>query len=133
MGRKIGAGLAGVVVAIVLVWLIEMIGHSIYPPPADLDTGNTDVLRAYVDTLPLGALLSVAIAWFLGSLGGTFTACRIGSARPLVYVLVVGGFMFVGAAVNVTLIPHPLWFSVLGIMGIFAGTWLGMALGIRKA
>jgi hypothetical protein len=132
MGRKIGAGVAGVFVAIVLVWLIEMIGHSIYPPPADLDTGDMDVMRAYVDAVPLGALLSVAIAWFVGSVGGTFTACRIGPARPLVYVLVVGGFMFAGAAVNLTIIPHPLWFSLLGVTGIFAGTWLGMALAIRK-
>jgi hypothetical protein len=133
MGRRIGAGIAGVGVAIVLVWLVEMIGHSIYPVPADLDTGDMDVMRAYVDTLPLGALLSVAIAWFLGALGGTFTACRIGSARPLAYVLVVGGVMFAGAAFNLTVIPHPLWFSILGIAGIFGGTWLGMTLGIRKA
>jgi hypothetical protein len=132
MIRNIGAGLAGIVVAGTIVWLVEMIGHTIYPTPADLDTGDMDVMRAYVDTVPLGAMLSVALAWFLGSLGGTFAACRIGSARPLVYLLVVGGMMFAGAAFNLTMIPHPIWFSILGVVGIFVGAWLGMTLGTRK-
>ena len=132
MFRKIIAGIVGIFVAGALVWVVEKIGHTIYPTPADLDVGNTDVMRAYVDTLPLGALLTVAIAWFVGSLGGTFAACRIGSARPLVYLLVVGGMMFAGASFNLVIIPHPIWFSILGIVGIFVGAWLGMTLGARK-
>jgi hypothetical protein len=69
MGRNIGAGIAGVIVAIALVWVVEFAGHSIYPTPADLDYGNSDVMRAYIDTLPLGALLAVAIAWLGMTLG----------------------------------------------------------------
>jgi hypothetical protein len=133
MLRKIGAGILGIAVAVALVWIVEMIGHSIYPPPADLDTGDMDVMRAYVDTLPLGALLSVAVAWFIGSFGGTFAACKVGTARPLVYALVVGGMMFVGASFNLLIIPHPMWFSILGVVGIFVGTWVGMRLGSRGA
>ena len=133
MGRKIGAGILGIAVAVALVWVVEKIGHSIYPPPADLDTGDTDVMRAYVDTLPLGALLSVAVAWFIGSVGGTFAACKVGTARPLVYALVVGGMMFAGAAFNLLIIPHPMWFSILGVVGIFVGTWVGMNVGSRRA
>ena len=129
MARNIGAGIAGIIVAVALVWVVELIGHSIYPTPADLDYGDTDVMRAYIDTLPLGALLTVAIAWFVGSLGGCFVACRLGSARPLVYALVVGGVMFAGAVFSLLIIPHPLWFSALGIVGIFVGAWLGMTLG----
>lgn len=133
MGKKILAGAAGIFVAIGLVWFVEMVGHSIYPPPDDLDFGDVDVMRAYIDTLPLGALLSVATAWFIGAFGGTFVACRLGTARPLVYALVVGGLMFAGAAFNLTVIPHPMWFSILGIVGIFVGTGLGMTLGSKKA
>jgi hypothetical protein len=132
MGKKILAGITGVVVAIALVWLVETMGHSFYPPPDDLDFGDTDVMRAYIDTLPLGALLSVAAAWFIGAFGGSFVACKIGSARPLAYALVVGGVMFAGAAFNLTIIPHPMWFSILGIVGIFIGTGLGTMLGSKQ-
>ena len=132
MFRKVIAGIVGIFVAGMLVWVVEKLGHTIYPTPADLDVGNTDVMRAYVDSVPLGAMLTVALAWFLGSLGGTFAACRIGSARPLVYLLVVGGMMFAGATFNLMIIPHPPWFSILGIIGIFVGAWLGMTLGSGK-
>lgn len=132
MFRKIIAGIVGIIVAGTLVWTVEKTGHTIYPTPADLDTGDADVMRAYIDTVPLGAMLTVAIAWFIGSFGGTFAACKIGTARPLVYVLVVGGMMFAGAAFNLTIIPHPIWFSILGIVGIFVGTWLGMMLATRE-
>ena len=96
-----------------------------------LHFGNMDN-GVYAMISHLGAMLSVALAWFVGSLGGTFAACRIGSARPLIFVLVVGGMMVAGAIFNLTVIPHPIWFSILGIVGIFIGTWLGMALGARK-
>jgi len=29
------------------------------------------------------------------------------------------------------MIPHPLWFSVLGVIGIIVAAWLGMTLGGR--
>ena len=133
MGKNIAAGIAGIVVAGLLVWLVEMIGHSVYPPPAGLDFANADAMRAYIDTLPIGALLFVAAAWFIGTLGGTFTACKIGTAKPMVFACVVGGLMFVATVVNLAMIPHPLWFSALGIIGIAVGAWLGMTLGGKGA
>ena len=133
MGKNIAAGVAGVVVAGLLVWLVEMVGHSVYPPPPDLDFANADAMRAYIDTLPKGALLFVAAAWFIGTLGGTFTACKIGTAKPLIFACVVGGLMLVATIVNLAMIPHPVWFSVLGIVGIGVGAWLGMTLGGKGA
>jgi hypothetical protein len=132
MGRNIGAGVLGVIVAVILVWVIEEIGHSIYPPPPGLDFSDPEAMKAYVDSLPLGALLSVAIAWFAGSLGGTFAACRLGAARSIVYAPIVGGMMFVGAAINFAAIPHPWWFLIIGVAGIVLGAGLGMFLGTRR-
>lgn len=132
MLRKLGGGIVGIIVAVALVFFVESIGHIVWPAPEDLDVGNAEAMRAYVDTLPLGALLSVAIAWFAGAFGGTFAACRLGTARPLVYALVVGGMMTAGATFSLTIIPHPIWFSALGLIGIFAGTWLGVVSGARK-
>ncbi len=129
MGRNIAAGIAGIIVAGILVWLIETLGHSVYPPPPDLDFADADAMRAYIDTLPVGALLFVAAAWFVGALGGTFAACRVGTAKPMVFALVVGGFMLVATIANLVMIPHPLWLAVLGIVGIAVGAWLGMIPG----
>ena len=133
MLKNIGAGIAGVAIAVALVWLVEMLGHTVYPPPPNLDFADADVMRAYVDTLPVGALLFVAAAWFVGTLGGTAVACNIGDAKPMIFALVVGGLMLVATAMNLFMIPHPLWFAVLGVGGVIAGAWLGMTIGGGRA
>ena len=133
MVKNIAAGIAGIIIAGLLVWLVEMLGHTVYPPPTDLNFADSDAMRAYIDTLPLGALLFVAAAWFIGTLGGTAAACKIGDAKPMIFAGVVGGFMLLATAANLIMIPHPLWFSILGIVGIIVAAWLGMTLGASTA
>ncbi len=132
MGKNIVAGIVGVIVAIALVWLIEMIGHSVYPPPPDLDYANADAMRAHIATLPIGAFLFVGGAWFIATLAGTLLACKIGSAKPVVFAMIVGGLMLVATAANLIMIPHPLWFSIIGVAGIIVAAWLGMTLAARS-
>lgn len=125
MGRNIAAGVAGIVIAMVLVWLVEMAGHAVYPPPEGLDFADADAMRAYIETVPLGALLFVAAAWFVGTVCGTCAACAIGTARPLIFAGVVGGLMLAATITNLVMIPHPLWFAILGVGGVIVGAWLG--------
>ena len=129
MGKNIAAGVAGVIVAFFTVWLVEKIGHGVYPLPPDLDFADRDAMRSYIDTLPLGALLFVAAAWFLGTLGGIVTACRIGDASPLIYTMVIGGLVLLATAANLIMIPHPAWFAILGVAGIVVAAWLGKTIG----
>jgi uncharacterized protein YacL len=133
MVKNVVAGFAGIIIAGLLVWLVEMLGHTVYPPPTDINFADADTMRAYIDTLPIGALLFVAAAWFVGTLGGTIAACKIGDAKPMIYAIVVGGLMLVATAANLIAIPHPLWFSVLGVAGIIVAAWLGTTLGSTAA
>ena len=125
MGRNIAAGVVGVIVAFALVWIVEKIGHTIYPPPADLDFTNAEAMRNYVEGLPIGALLFVAAAWLIGATAGTCAACAIGTAKPMYLAVIVGGFVFIAASANLLIIPHPMWFSILGLTGILVGAGLG--------
>ena len=129
MGKNIAGGVAGVIVAFFTVWIVEKIGHSVYPLPPDLDFSDKEAMRAYIDTLALGALLFVAGAWFLGTLGGIVTACWIGDAKALTYTMVVAGLVLLATAANLIMIPHPAWFSILGVAGIVVAGWLGMTIG----
>jgi len=133
MVKNIAAGVIGVLVAVGLVWLIEMIGHAVYPPPPDIDFSNVDSVRRYMSTLPLGAFAFVGSGWFLGTLGGTMAAGRIGSAAPHIFAMIVGGFVLAATAFNLAVIPHPLWFSITGIAGILIAAWLGQFLSARSS
>jgi len=132
MVKNIAAGVAGALVAVGLIWIIEIAGHTVYPPPPDLDFTDTDAIRVYMSGLPLGAFLFVGGAWFIGTLGGTMAACHVGTAAPRVFAMVVGSLMLLATAINLATIPHPLWFSIVGIAGIIFAAWLGMFLG-KKA
>lgn len=133
MGKNIAASIVGIIVAVGLVWLVEKLGHAVYPPPADLDFANPDAMRAYMKTIPVGALLFVGAAWFIGTLVGTFVACKLRRSKPLMFAAVVGGLMLIATAANLIMIPHPIWFSILGVAGVVVGAWLGMTLGMESA
>jgi len=133
MGKNIAAGIAGIVIAGALVWLVEMVGHSVYPPPPDLDFADPEAMRAYIARMPIGAFLFVGGAWFIATLAGTFAACKIGDSKPMTFAIVVGGLMLIATVANLMMIPHPLWFSILGVIGILVAAYLGMRLAAPPA
>ena len=126
MLRDVGAALAGLVTAFALIALIEWIGHAIYPPPADLDFSDPVAMPTYVAQLPIPALLFPMFAWFIGAFCGTLVAAGIGLARPIVFAFTVGLLVLTGTIANLILIPHPMWFSALAVIGIVLSTWLAM-------
>ena len=132
MGRNIGAGIVGVVVAGLLVWIIEMIGHAAFPMPEGLDYNDREAMTAYIASLPVAALLSVVAAWVAGTFGGTVAACRIGTAPAYIFALLVGGFVLLGIGFDLAAFPHPTWMAVTGVFGSLAAAWLGMLVGGKK-
>ena len=65
-------------------------------------------------------------AWFTGTFAGSLAACYTGTARPVIFVGIVGGLVFARTVANLILIPHPLWFSIVSLAGIVASAWLAM-------
>lgn len=124
MARNAAAALAGIVTAFVLIMLIEKLGHIIYPPPPDLDFSDPQAMRPYIATLPFLALLFPMIAWVVGTFAGTFLACKIGTANPLLFAAIVGGLVLAGTIANLIVIEHPLWFSIVSLLAVAASAWI---------
>lgn len=132
MLRDIAATVAGLAVAFGVIMGVQMIGHAIWPPPADLDWNDTEVIQTYVSQLPFLALLVPIVSYFLGALGGPLIASGIGTARPLVFAGVIGLVLLAATVANLIQIPHPYWFSALAIAAVLVGAWLAMQLSNRK-
>ena len=124
--KSVLALIAGLVVMVVSIALIQALGHSIYPAPADLDTASADAMATYVATLPLPALLFPLFAYIVGTFAGTITACFIGPLKPVIYAGIIGTFVLAGTIANLILIPHPLWFSIFAVIGIGMSAWLAV-------
>ena len=123
MLRNVGAALAGVVTAFVLVMLVEKAGHLLYPPPANLDHTDVDAMETYIATLPFLALLFPMIAWVVGAFTGTLVASKVGTANPLFFTAIVGGLVLAATITNLIVIPHPLWYSIVALIAIAASAW----------
>jgi hypothetical protein len=126
MVRNVAAAITGVVTAFVLIMLIEKLGHSIYPPPPDIDFSDPEAMRPYIATLPFLALLFPMIAWVVATFAGTALACKIGTANPLAFAAVVGGLVLAGTIANLIVIPHPVWFSAVSLAAIAASAWIAV-------
>ncbi len=132
MLRDAGAVIVGLVVSFGVIMGVQMIGHTIWPTPANLDWSDTEVVRTYVSQLPFPALMVPIVSYFLGALGGPLIASSIGTARPLVFAGVIGLVLLAATIANLIQIPHPHWFSALAIAAVLVGAWLAMQLGNRK-
>ncbi len=130
MIRNIAALIAGIITAFASIYLIEMLGHTIYPPPPDLDFSDPDAIRPYIATLPIIALLFPMFGWFIGAFAGSLVANFCGDAKPYVYAAAVGGLVFAATVANLILIPHPLWFSITSLLGIIASAWLATRVAV---
>lgn len=128
MLRNVIAGIAGIGTAVIIVILIERLGHTIYPPPLDLDYSDPDAMRTFISQLPLLAQLFPMIAWIVGTFAGTLLACYVGTASTLTFAGVVGTLMLAATISNLILIPHPLWFSIIAVIGVAGAAWLAMQL-----
>lgn len=124
--RKLAAGVAGVVVALVTIQLVEMLGHLVYPPPADIDFGDPQQLRELIASLPVGSILFVGAAWALGAFLGTLAGALLAGSGPLPYAIVVGGMVLAGAGTMLVIFPHPWWFTVAAPAGIIIAAFLAI-------
>jgi len=133
MFRNLLAGTASLATAIALIALIQQLGHLLYPVPTDVDFADPDAVREYTASLPFFAILFVAISYAVGTLVGVLVGASIGTAKPLLFAVVVGGFVLVATIANLVLIPHPLWFTIVAPLAIVASAWVGMQLAPKPA
>ena len=119
---------AGMVSAASLVFVGEGIGHMIFPAPAGIDLSKPDDMAGLFSKLPLGAILSVLIAWAVAAFFGGGVAALI--SRRFWPALAVGFIMLAFAGWTMIEIPHPLWFMLASIPAAvlpaaLAGRWFG--------
>ncbi len=132
MIRNVAAAIAGLVIAFALVQAIEVLGHAVYPPPNDIGLGDSEQLRTFVSSLPVGGVLFIGAAWAVGALFGTLAGALIAKAdaRPVVYAVVVGGLVLAGAVAMLIMIPHPWWFTIFAPLAIVVSAYLGMQIAV---
>jgi hypothetical protein len=129
--RNILAGVSGAAAAFVIIWLLELAGTVIFPPPPGLDFTNPQAVRAAMANIPLGALVCVLIAQLAGTFSGAWVAARIARRAQAALAMTVGVLAMVAGIGNMLMIPHPVWFWVASLLLCLPSAYLGGLLARR--
>ena len=125
MLRNIIAVIAGFVSAGAVMMACEYTNYLIYPFPADMDTNDVEQVRAFAATLPLQALVLVAVGWIVGSFAAGFVATKAATASSPVPALIAGLLLTAAAGMNAWMIQNPLWFHIGGLPLFILFTMVG--------
>jgi len=123
--RAIGAIVAGVISAFVVITLAELVMSRIYPMPAGATRGNATAMREWISQLPAGAFLLVLCGWALGALAGGFVSAKIERPTSVRRAAIIGGALLAASVLNMMRIPHPIWMWIGAIVLIVPAAILG--------
>ncbi|HLL58856.1 MAG TPA: hypothetical protein VK391_03080 [Allosphingosinicella sp.] len=119
MGRIIGGILAGIVSAFAAIWLIEFVGHSVYPVRSDVNQGNVEEMASLIRGMPVGAQAFVVLAWLVGAMAGGVVANSIANRRWPAWP--VAALVAAASILNILMIPHPEWMQIGAVVAPVLG------------
>lgn len=115
MNRKyIIAILVGVLSAAILVFILELFSHSLYPVDVEeftkaVNSKDRELFRAFALKQPLGSFISIVLAHGFGLLGGLVIS-RLIFRRSKLSLYIITAIMLLANTVNFLAMPHPTWF-----------------------
>lgn len=109
----------GIAVSMGCIFVVEWLGHQIYPPPAGASMNTPEVVADYIATAPTMALMFPPLGWFTGAAIGGWAAQSI--TRKHWAGWVIAGLVLVGGIINLFLIPAPLWMQIAAVAAPLLG------------
>lgn len=108
--------------------LVLLAPRLVAPPPGAVTT-TVEGLKASIHLFAPKHFLFPFLAHALGTLAGAFAAAWIARSARTAAAFAVGGLFLLGGAINVAMLPAPLWFSVADlVLAYLPMAWLGRKL-----
>lgn len=133
MGRTIAGTVVGLAVAMAVIFLVEGLATAISPPPPGLDLRNEADLARLVETATPIMKAMIVFGWLLASFVGGWVAAKISRSHRVAAAVVVGIGVVAGVILNATMLPHPLWMTVLGVALPIPLAWFAARLATPRA
>ena len=127
--RSVGAVIASLVVAFVLVVAVEFLSAVYHPFPPGVDPSDLEVCRAHVAKYPQWLLALCGMGWGVTMFVSVWLATRLGAKRHPAHGLTVGLLLTAAAAFNIWMLPYYTWFKVIIAVIFPLAIFLGIRLG----
>lgn len=132
MVQKILGAVVGVVVAFAVVMVWQAGTHMISPPPADMNWRDAEAVAAFMRAMPAWQYAVVILGYGVAALVGGWVAALVAKASGW-WNWAPAGLLIIGTFLNVSQLPHPVWFPAAAILTILAGAWLSGRIGRKRA
>lgn len=123
MTRKIAGAVAGIVLAMLVVAIVQTVGHLVFPEPEVPNHPSPDQLREAIESAPIGAKLTVVLSWFVGALAGVWAALVISNGARRSAVIVAASMLGLTTMVLLSA-NHPAWMVAGGLFLPIVATYL---------
>ena len=126
---NIVAVVAGAIIGSIVNMAIVTAGHALIPPPAGMDVNDPASFRQFVHLLESKHFVFPLLAHAGGTLVGAVAASLLAASRRAAMSYVVSGLFQLGGIAACLMIPAPVWFVVLDLLGAYVPmAWLGVRL-----
>ncbi len=127
--RNILSVIAGIAIGSVVNMGIIQISGSIIPPPEGADNTTMEGLKASMHLFQPKHFLFPFLAHALGTFAGAILATLIAASHKMKFALAIGAFFLIGGISTVLMLPSPLWFTLVDLLGAYLPmAWLGFKL-----
>jgi len=131
--RNVLAVIAGIFIGGFVNGGLIMLSPNIIPPPNGVDPMDMESLKANIHLFETKHFIMPFLAHALGTLVGALIAALIAATHKMKMAMIVGGFFLIGGIVNVMMLPAPIWFKIVDLVGAYIPmAWLGGQLGSRR-
>lgn len=130
--RSILSIIAGVVVGVFGVFLVEMINLSIYPIPVDLDVSDPNILSSYTNALPYTAFVLIVLAHIVGAFIAAFIAGMVARSKRFNIGLLAGSILLFFTIWNAFSTGQPNVINIADIIGTSLAVLFGAKLGASR-
>lgn len=125
--------IAGLLIGSIVNMGLITISGSIIPPPEGADVTTVEGLKASMHLFQPKHFVFPFLAHALGTFVGALLAALIAANHKLKFALVIGAFFLAGGIANVLMLPSPVWFTILDLVGAYIPTsYLAGILIIKK-
>ncbi|MEX0811000.1 MAG: hypothetical protein WD048_02210 [Chitinophagales bacterium] len=98
---------------------IIMVSGTIISPPEGADVTTMEGLKASIHLFQPKHFIFPFLAHALGTFAGAVLAALIAANHKIKFALGIGAFFLIGGIANSFLLPAPLWFNIVDILGAY--------------
>lgn len=132
--RNIGGLVLGVICGAVVNMTIVTVGASIIPPPPGVDVTDAESIAASMHLFGPQHFVVPFVAHAAGTFVGAIVAWLVSLTNRTALAFAVGAMSFAGGVAASQMIPAPVWFVIVDLVGAyFPMAWLGTLVAGRFA